>query len=263
MNDLTIVVNSSDGFEDCWRPFFTLFAHYWPDCTYPIVLNTEVKNYTHPGIPVAASRVALGAPRRLTWSECLALCLDRIETPYIFYLQEDYFLEASVRTDYFCQMLDRLRAGKADVIRIMECGGAGPWHPTEDPSLWEVDHNAKFRISLQAGIWRKDVLRGHLRNHEGPWQFEVFGSTRARRRRGERVLCVNRDLFHGANREIFPYTPTGVVSGKWKRNVVEPLFAAHGIDVDFSIRGFFDPETGPVKRQPIARRIANRVRSLL
>ena len=27
MNDLTILVNSSDGFEDCWAPFFpALFA---------------------------------------------------------------------------------------------------------------------------------------------------------------------------------------------------------------------------------------------
>lgn len=263
MNDLTILINTSDNFEDCWDPFFTLFARYWPNCPYSIVLNTEVKDYSYPGLSITASRVALGASRRLTWSECLASCLDSIDTPYIFYLQEDYFLEASVQTDSFEQMIDVMRADKADVIRIMECGGSGPWHPTENPLLWEINQRAKYRIALQAAIWRKDVLRRHLRNHESPWQLEAFGSARARRLRSERVLCVNRDRFHGPGKEIFPYTPTGVVSGKWERHVVEPLFSAHGIAVDFSIRGFFDRLNHRNKKSPLISRIADRVRSLI
>lgn len=27
-NELTIFINTSDNFEDCWHPFFTLFARY-------------------------------------------------------------------------------------------------------------------------------------------------------------------------------------------------------------------------------------------
>ena len=260
MNDLTVLVNTSDSFEDCWEPFFRLFAAYWPGCDLPIVLNTETKSYRHPGVSIHSARVAESAPRRLTWSECLARCLDDIATPYVLYLQEDFFLESEVQVPFIRTFLNEIRADRADVIRLMECGGAGPWRPSANPLLWEVDQRAFYRIALQAALWRKSTLRSHLRMHESPWQLEVFGSARARRL-ADKVLCVNRDRFHGEGREIVPYRPTGVVKGQWERHIVEPLFARHGIAMDFSRRGFYEPGyRGP--RAPLVKRISDRVRSL-
>ena len=258
--DLTVLVNTSDGFADCWGPFFTLMATFWPGCPYPIVLNTETAEHAHPAFRIRAARVGAGSSRRLTWSECLARCLEAIETPYVLYLQEDFFLEAPVRQDWIETFLDTLRAGEADVIRLMECGGSGPWQPTRDPALWRVDRNARYRIALQAALWRKSTLLGSLRPHESAWQLEGFGSARARRRRGETVLCAARDRFHGPGREIFPYQATGVVAGKWERAIVEPLFAAHAINVDFSRRGFYDPAVRG-RRGPVLKRLADRARS--
>ena len=261
VNDLTILVNTSDGFEDCWAPFFYLFNRYWPTCPYPIVLNTETKAPRFAGLSIHPARVARNAPTRLTWSECLSRCLDDITTPYVLYLQEDFFLEAAVQHATFETLLDEMRAGRADVIRLMECGGSGPWKPSAHPLLWEVDQHAQYRIALQAALWRKSTLHGHLRRHESPWQLEVFGSARARRIK-DRVLCVNRDRFHGEGREIFPYRPTGVVKGQWEQHIVVPLFARHGIAMDFSRRGFYRADaSGP--RAPLVKRIADRVRSLL
>jgi hypothetical protein len=262
MRDLSIFVNTSDNFADCWLPFFQLFQNYWPNCPYPIVLNTETKDFQYPGLDIHCSKVAIGEQRRLTWSECLARSLDAIDTPYIFYLQEDYFLEAPVRAELIDTFLAELRANQADVIRIMECGGSGPWRPTENPLLWEVDRQAKYRIALQAALWRKATLRRHVRMHESPWQLEAFGSARARRI-PEKVLCVNRDLFSRPEAEIFPYQATGVVSGQWERAIVEPLFAKHGIDLDFSLRGFYDPNAPKPKKRPIVNRLYDRLRSIV
>jgi hypothetical protein len=261
MSDLTILVNTSDGFEDCWQPFFTLFKRFWPDCPYPIVLNTETKSPHIEGLSVRASRVSLNTSQRLTWSECLARCLDGIDTPFVLYLQEDFFLEAPVQQHYIETFLEEMRAGRADVIRLMECGGSGPWKPTANPLLWEVTQAAKYRIALQAVLWRKSTLRAHLRMHESPWQMEVFGSARARRIK-DKVLCVNRDRFHGAGKEIFPYQPTGVVKGQWERHIVEPLFLQHGITIDFSKRGFYSAGQTS-RRAPLVKRLSDRVRSLL
>jgi len=262
MNDLTIFVNTSDNFEDCWIPFFTLFQNYWPDCPYPIVLNTETKDFQFPGLNIRCSKVATGETRRLTWSECLARSLDDIETPYIFYLQEDYFLESPVQGNLISAFLDELRSGNADVIRILECGGSGPWQPSENPLLWEVDQKAQYRIALQAALWRKSSLRAHIRLHESPWQLEVFGSARARRKK-EKVLCVNRDQFSKPGSEIFPYQATGVITGKWERKIVEPLFAKHGITVDFTQRGFYDRSAAKVGKRPLINRLYDRLRSLV
>jgi hypothetical protein len=261
MSDLTVLVNTSDGFEDCWQPFFTLFKRFWPDCPYPIVLNTETKSPHIEGLNVRPSRVGLNMAQRLTWSECLARCLDDIDTPFVLYLQEDFFLEAPVQQHYIETFLEEMRAGRADVIRLMECGGSGPWKPTTNPLLWEVTQAAKYRIALQAVLWRKSTLRAHLRMHESPWQMEVFGSARARRIK-DKVLCVNRDRFHGPGKEVFPYQPTGVVKGQWERHIVEPLFLQHGIDVDFSKRGFYSAGQTS-RRAPLVKRLSDRVRSFL
>ena len=261
MRDLTVLVNTCDGFADCWEPFFTLFARFWPNCPYPIVLNTERRDFTFPGFDICAARVSRDVARRLTWSECLARCLDSIETPFVLYLQEDYFLEAPVRADVLRSLLPVLRDGRADVIRLMECEGSGPWQSTEDDRLWDVDARARYRIALQAALWRKSSLRGHLRMHESAWQLEVFGSGRARRTGEERVLCAARDRFHGPHRDIIPYRPTGIVKGQWDRAIVEPLFAAHGIKVDFAERGFHDSTAVPARRALFGKRLADRVRS--
>lgn len=260
--DLTILVNSSDGFEDCWHPFFELFRTFWPGCPYPLVLNTERKTYQHPGLNIRCSQVAAASSRRLTWSECLIECLAGIDTPYVLYLQEDYFLEAPVKVAEFEQLLGLLRNGQADVLRVMECGGSGPWHPTENPLVWRVDQRAAYRISMQAALWRKSTLRRQLRAHESPWQLEVFGTRRAWRQRDEKVLCVNRDRFHGPGREIIPYTPTGIVKGQWEQRIVEPLFAQHGLAIDFSRRGFYDAAHQPTARRPLLERAIDRLRSL-
>ena len=262
MNDVTVLVNTSDGFADCWQPFFKLFSTFWPDCPYSIVLNTETLDYSFEGVELRTANVGRGTTKRLSWSQCLARCLDGIDTPYVLYLQEDFFLEAPVRAELVETFLHVMREGRADVIRLMECGGSGPWRPTDDSRLWAVDQRAAYRIALQAALWRKATLRKQLRMHESAWQLEVFGSARARRSGGEIVLCAARDRFHGPGREIFPYRPTGVVKGRWERDIVVPLFAAHGIEIDYSKRGFYDASKAPGARAPLVRRVADRARSL-
>ena len=86
---LTVFVNTSDNFEDCWDPFFKLFCLYWPNCPYKIVLNTEKKDYKFEGLNITCSKVSSGEQGRLGWSECLERSIDQIAILYIFYIQED------------------------------------------------------------------------------------------------------------------------------------------------------------------------------
>ena len=258
-NELTILVNTSDNFEDCWHPFFSLFSRFWPNCHYPILLNTETKDYSFNGLNIVCAKVALGENRRLTWSECLERALEHIQTPYILYLQEDYFLEADVRVDALENVLLELKAGNANVIRLSEASDAGPWIKGEHANIWQVSKKAKYQLSLQAALWRKDFLQAQLRRHETPWQLESFGSMRLRRQK-TKIFCVNRDLFTGIGKEIYPYTPTGVVAGKWVRPVVEPLFAANNIDLDFAQRGFHD-NSNRKKRRSFLMRLIDRIKS--
>ena len=253
--NITIVVNTSDPYEDCWIPFFKLLSIYWPDCKYPLILNTELKTFSFPGINIISSRVAQEEPsKRPTWSECLIRCLNSIDTELILYLQEDYFLNDYVNTEQLEEAISLMLDNGWTNIRLQGTRGTGVLTPTPYPWLWRVEQNARYRLSLQASLWNRKGLLRYLRRHETAWEFELLGSKRAAR--------IDDTIFLIKDRKIFPYTPTGVVSGKWKPAAVVDLFQQHDIHVDFGKRGFFDPNV-PQPRTSSLRRLIRRIRSLV
>ena len=242
-DDLTIVVNSTDSFEDCWHPFFTLFNVYWPQCPYPIVLNTETKPYSHPALDVSVSQVGIdwSGEGRISWGDCVIRCLQSINTEYILYMQEDYFLNSAVDGVVLEEFLDVMRNHNVAHIRLMELDRSGVVHQEMfHPLLWQIKKNANYRISLQAGLWRRSALLGYLRAGESAWHFERFGTRRAYCK-ADLFLCQNMDEFNSKGRFVIPYKPTGIIRGKWYEAAVAKLFNEHGIVIDYSVRGFYHP----------------------
>jgi hypothetical protein len=261
----TVIVNSTDSYQDCWVPFATLFAKFWPDCQQKILLNTEHEDFRWPGLPLVASRVAVrDGARNLPWGECLLRCLDLVDTEVVLYLQEDYFLRAKVDVETIARLADQARREGIDHISLTPFSTERPWYPSNDPLLCVVDPKAAFRINLQAGLWRTSALRRHLRRHENPWQFEVWGTIRSHRI-NDRFLCVNPEALKRGDLTIVPYLATGIADGQWYREAVVPLFRENGIEMDFSRRGFRDLAAPPVRRaRPwIGRRAWARLRSLV
>jgi hypothetical protein len=241
----TVLVNTSDSYSDCWAPFFTLFSRYWPENSAPVILNTERADYTFPGIALSTSRVQEGIAERLPWSDCLLACLDRVETPLVLYLQEDYFLEEQVDDARIRRLADRM-LDRPDIrhLGLTAFGAYGPFAPSDEPDLWVIDRRSRYRISCQAALWRVDTLRSYLRPGENGWMFEIYGSRRSRRR-DELFLTVDRDRER--ERRTFPYSHAGIIKGQWHQSV-PALFARNGIAVDFSKRGMFEPRSRLVEK---------------
>jgi hypothetical protein len=243
VNKYTILVNTSDGFDDCWPAFFYLFDQYWPECKAPIFLNTETKDFKYPGLDIKCTKAQLnaGAFSRLTWSECLIFALTEINTPYVLYLQEDYFIEQPVNVGLVEEMVSLMAANhEIKHIGLTHFGSHGPFLSTQDQRLWKISLKAKYRISSQAGLWRVETLLAYLRQDENGWMFETFGSRRARRL-NETFLTLNRDIFNPEGSPVIQYTHTGIIKGKWHPQIPK-LFSQHNITVDFNIRGIYLPE---------------------
>lgn len=90
-----------------------------------------------------------------------------------------------------------------------------------------------YRFSLQAGLWRRECLIKYLRNHEGPWQFESWGSIRSRRYK-EKFYSLKPGV-----KRVFFYPGGGVLcSCKWNGKDNCDLIKKY-FDVDFSKRGIY------------------------
>ena len=125
--------------------------------------------------------------------------------------------------------------------------------------LYEVRRNARFRISLQPGIWKVSYLKSILRAHEDAWQFESYASRRSHKSQ-DKIYTVNQKFFDLKNM-IYPYKKTGITAGKWMEHIVVPLFKKNSIYVDYSFRGFHTANDRNKKRKGILVRLWDKLRS--
>jgi hypothetical protein len=248
----SILVNSSDGFEDCWDPFFTLFRKYWPQCGVPILLNTEKKIWQHPEINIHCTVVQEAQKNRLTWSECLINALDQIKTPLVLYFQEDYFIHQPVRAEAI-SLAAKYMTDHPEIkhIALTKHGSVGPYEVYDVDWLLKIRQNARYRISTQAALWRVDALKSYLCPEENGWMFEIYGTWRANNR-AEIFLCVAHDGDHGG--PVIDYLHTGIIKGKWLSDI-RNVFAENNIKIDYSKRGFYVPKNPFFHKIDVLRRL--------
>lgn len=243
--DMAILVNTSDGFADCWDPFFELWRTYAADIKdLPIYLNTERIGYHTNGLDVRTTHVwPKDESPRPTWSTCLDRGLAQITEEKVLYLQEDYFLTQPLRADCITRASALLDAHpQFDAVYL---NNYGPKFEDGQPiaeSFVAVPRLSKYLLSTQAALWKRDALRSHIQGWENGWMFEKFGTWRAARA-SRQFASVAPKIMH--EQPVIDYIYTGVMKGKWHR-ACPALFNAHGIDVDFSHRGFYR-SSGPLK----------------
>ena len=248
MYNYSILVNTTDSFEDCWVPFFTLFTKFWPDFKGKIYLNTELKTYVHQGIDIISIKNCESTGNtKITWSQCLLRALNFIDSDIILYMQDDYFIKDFVKSGIVERFANLIKNNNdIDCIHLTDQSVLSSNQSTKYEDLYEVVLNQRYRISCQAALWRKDVLLSYLRPYENAWQFEEFGSRRAAILKHNFYVVDQNWIRLNAN-EIIPYLFTGIVQGKWIKDVL-PLFNQNNITFDSSRRGFVsDMKPKPMK----------------
>ena len=251
MNTYSILINTTDSFEDCWVPFFTLFKKYWPDYTGKIYLNTETKVFTFSGLNIVSIQNNKSTPDiKITWSQCLLRALNSIDDEVILYMQEDYFLKDDVKNDIVEKYVNMMKENSAiHCIHLTDQTVIPEKKSERFEGLYTVILKQRYRISCQTALWRKDILKSYIRTYENAWQFEEFGSKRA---------AISNDNFYVVDNtwvklnqfEIIPYIFTGIIQGRWYEETV-PLFAKHNIQVDYTKRGFVKD----AKQKPLSKKI--------
>lgn len=238
---LPILVNSCDKFRDCWDPFFFFWRKFgFKKIDYRLYLNTERADYSYEGLDVTACKVCekgnwqgKGFP---TWSWCTRKAVEQMEGEFFIYMQEDYFLTRQTDDDYILSLIQRMKEDPSIHNINLTDQGLGFFVPSDREGLKKGDPVRSCYASLQAVLWRRDTFLSLLRDAESAWDFETWAKRRAH------LTGLN---FYMPDRTEMPmvYIFTGVIQGKWYKPVV-PLFAEHGIEMDFSVRGMYEGPFG-------------------
>jgi len=215
-NRLAVLVVSCDKYSDLWKPFFSLFWRFWPDCPFDIYL---LSNNISPAIPQVKS---LLVGDDISWSDNLQRGLSQLKEDYVFLFLDDLFLRESVNTKEVLEVFSWAVETDVNYIRM------NPMRNKPDKSLNKsigiLSKGVIYRTSTVVSVWKKDVLLDLLKLGESAWSFEVYGSIRSDKY----------DRFYASWKDYFPIT-NAVIKGKWRKEAVRRLKLL-GIEIDLTSR---------------------------
>lgn len=256
---VTILVNSCDKYEDAWDPFFKLLKVQWPDCPYDMVLSTETKKYNCDCFDVKT----INSNRELSWSARLKNVLNQIESEYVLFFLEDFFLLEKVRVDIFDRALNLIESNpEIGLITFNKrrWGSSFPEETDYDRCFVELGKNVKNRTNVLVGLWRKEYYLKLIFEDENPWEYETNSNIRSRYA-GYKVFTQNYDASSPAFRYCMnPIDGYGITQGKWLRKNKE-LFESNGIyGVNYDNLGIFETDISYKKIQDDSRNAGRKKR---
>lgn len=229
--DLTIVVNTCDAYHDVLDIFFHAFQDYWPDCLYPVVINTESRVYNHP----ARVHHHSSSEEVDDWGARLRSTLQTVDSDYVLVLYDDFILNSHISNKRLLQALNLLQSQAHSVVAYL-IDTALPLSSTETNDVFiPLKKNVDYQLNSAPAIWRKQALMDYTKIGDTPWAWEVFGSYRT---------WGNGQIFYSLNpkqSDIYPYNHAkggAIYRGKWVREVVEQFPPKYQLNIDWTQRGF-------------------------
>jgi len=224
MPSCAVMVSSCDAYRDLWRPFFTLFWRYWPDCPFPVYLGANEARYQDPRV------TTLKVPEH-TWSKNLKGFLEQIEADYVLMLLDDFFLNGPIDTNLLVRHLLALDSFDGTVLRIYPRPGPEQ-RLAEHKEIGLLHPRAPYRVSAQPAFWHRAKLIGLLRDNESAWEFESKGTERSQ---------AHANGFYGTYQPLLSYRHV-VERGEWFWSAAR-RYKTEQIGCDFDAR----PVMGPLK----------------
>lgn len=180
-NSIPLIVSSCDKCCDLWQSFFYLVKKHWPYFSRKVYLCTDSMSFAYEGLDIACP---LKMPSRSTWSENLMTLLKGIDEDYVLLMLEDFWLKGKVDEPQLHQCEEIMKSDSTvGLICLVHQLDPSPDNPVSEnyPNLIEYGQRTAYRVTTQAGLWRRDYLLSLLRKHESAWWFEMFGSKRSKR----------------------------------------------------------------------------------
>jgi hypothetical protein len=228
-----VVINSCDKYDDIWMPFFLVFRDFWPSCPFPIVLNTESKIFSLPGLGITCLSLQKKGEKDL-WGKRLRETLSHLESEYVIMLFDDYILEAPVREDKIQWCIEWMNANK-NISAYFFSNTVGKNIPSSDyPGFELLPQRKDYKHNSSPAIWRRERLIAYTGDSDTPWAWEYFGSARS---------YYSKELFYCAElgkEDVFVYNYRlggAIHRGKWVESVIKPVVERYKLDLDLDKRG--------------------------
>lgn len=179
--DAAVLIASCDKYSLLWEGWYRSFAKHW-HVEMPVYFISE----TEP-IPKAWSGVSsiMVGPGK-TWSEGVSMALDQIQENVIFFSLEDYWPTQDMDEALFVSLLEKFHS--MDLL-CLRCSNPCSFYSLKPDGTFLA--KSRYLISCQTSFWDKEYFKSCLVPAESPWEFEIRGTERVRKRG-----LAHRTAFH-------------------------------------------------------------------
>lgn len=178
-NNFSIIISTCDKFSDLWDAHILLLNQNWADRNVETFLVTDKPtDRTFENVTV----VAAGEGTEIT--ERLRVVMPLIQTKYVLFTLDDYFLTEKISTKAIRDDLDIMEVNNLDYLRldVMSKKNLKNRKAVEiAPQIYLMDNWAReYLVSLYTGIWKKSFMEQTLGKTLNAWQYEVALTNMAR-----------------------------------------------------------------------------------
>ena len=232
--NLTIIVNTCDAYSDVLSLFFAAFNEYWPDCEFPVVINTEANSYHGSPAITHNFKSKEGSDQ---WGARLRSTLQSIDSEFVIMLYDDFILEAPVDVLGLKSAVRLLLEDDSSSVVYINQTFLPVVDSDADQQFISVVDYSDYILNSAPGVWRREDLLKYTGPNDNPWAWEVFGSYRTYGN-GKYFFTPRTNV-----NDIYPYNYTrggAIYRGKWVKEVVADKIPKYSLDIDTSIRGFYE-----------------------
>jgi len=185
--NITLLVGTCDKYNFLWKKFGLLFDKYWDHTIdiprYFLSETLEFNDYGFKSI----------LPGKTPYSDRLKHTLDMVDTDYILWMQDDYFLRKTIPKSQFEMYMSIIKNGVNRFGIHEDSNLYQKFHLINN--LYRLQQYSLYTISMQASIWDKEFLKSCLitTGSENIWEFEVNGSQRLNNRVYHNILFDKQD----------------------------------------------------------------------
>lgn len=186
------------------RGFAYLFNHFWSELQEVVVItDVEPSFELPPNFKVKSVNANKPLPKE-NWSDGLIVTLQNIPDDVFVLLLEDYWLVRKVDNSGVDTLANYMREHpeilRMDLTDDRQYNGhmkdIGAWGHYD---LVETPNDSEYQMSLQAGIWNRDLLLSIMRPGLNPHEVELHLSPSLHERDDMRVLGTRQFLCRYAN----------------------------------------------------------------
>ena len=170
-NKLAVMVVSCDKYSDLWDDVFNLLDIHWAGRPYKTYLATDGKPYERKGVEV----IHFGNIRQ--WMVCTRKAVERIDSEYVLFLMEDYFVIKDIDTQVIEEDIRFMEEYNGDFMNIHQ----KPAFLNEIDSRFinhyirSIPRNTRYGLDTAGAIWRRDFFLEQLNREDGDaWRFEAM-----------------------------------------------------------------------------------------